>query len=239
VHIPRRIAVLKGNLSTSQIKQAFNIDDLIDVQASIKAAPIINVVPAAAEALRSLQLPLKSFADVKLLPLQFTLVSQRGTSDSKLMQFAAINKARQKLHPKPSPNKSYETAKQDYSEPMLTGLDMSVRRMPDLLSAREKDFLSAVKSGKTEEVLTLLANNRHLLEVTDSLHCTALHWAVKRRNLRLVTKFIERGADVEGKEISGRTPLMLAVQLDYPEIVAELQRKMSSLWSTILECEDP
>jgi len=51
-----------------------------------------------------------------------------------------------------------------------------------------------------------------------------LHWAVRSGNISIVNLLITKGVDVNAKDKRGRTPLQLAEQNGYTEIV-ELLRK--------------
>jgi hypothetical protein len=231
IHIPRNVAVVKDNLSSSQIKHAFNIDELIDLKATSQATQVHGISPLASKLLGSIRMPFKSFSDIKLKPSQFSLLPNPDQSDSEKMQINAINKARKdRLSYQPSRNISPvvdETESQLRSH-FRTPYQNLVERVPKSTKA----FISAAKSGKTNEVLSMLAKNKHLIGGIDYLNSTALHWAVKRNDLATVKVLLEHGADIEAKDATDRTPLMIALKLDFIEVVQELLQHSSKLGVT-------
>ena len=57
---------------------------------------------------------------------------------------------------------------------------------------------------------------------------TALIWAVKTDNLRIVQELLDHTADVDLKNNDGENPLMLATRLGNTEIIDELQERRVS-----------
>ena len=56
--------------------------------------------------------------------------------------------------------------------------------------------------------------NRWIAHVFDGMKLTALHWAAKRDNDKLVEVLIQYGVFIDGKDAVGRTPLFLAARND-------------------------
>eukprot|EP00359_Climacostomum_virens_P004563 CAMPEP_0204901360 /NCGR_PEP_ID=MMETSP1397-20131031/3041_1 /ASSEMBLY_ACC=CAM_ASM_000891 /TAXON_ID=49980 /ORGANISM="Climacostomum Climacostomum virens, Strain Stock W-24" /LENGTH=319 /DNA_ID=CAMNT_0052069717 /DNA_START=73 /DNA_END=1032 /DNA_ORIENTATION=+ len=220
IHIPRNVAVLRENLSAKDIKKAFNIDELIDTEASIRELTLPEISPIAAKLLEPLKLPLKSFSSVKLVPRQFTLLSPDNESDSEDMQLRAINRARKvDTSQQPSPKPDMKAHERTLTKPNFN-LDL-FRAVSERVPAGAREFIQTAKSGKVNEVISLLTKNKKLIHSKDSLNCTALHWAVKRNNLELIRILMQEGADCEEKDISGRSPMSIAVKQDSADILEE------------------
>jgi ankyrin repeat protein len=47
---------------------------------------------------------------------------------------------------------------------------------------------------------------------------TSLHWAAKKGHVRIVKMLCNNGADVNAKDLIGRTPLFFAIKYNHPDI---------------------
>lgn len=85
------------------------------------------------------------------------------------------------------------------------------------LERNEHDWLVKSAAGQWDQVYGLLLHDAHLAEKSDFVSgFTALHWAVKCGNSKMVMKIIDvsrkdgRGVDVNAKTHGGYTPLHIA-----------------------------
>lgn len=74
-----------------------------------------------------------------------------------------------------------------------------------------RELIHAAKHGKVEDLLDLLKQNRFLIFDFDNIFMTGLHWAAKRDHPKIVQVLIDYGADVDARDIIGRTPLYFAI----------------------------
>ncbi|XP_048093969.1 ankyrin repeat domain-containing protein SOWAHA-like [Alosa alosa] len=100
------------------------------------------------------------------------------------------------------------------------------------LERNEHEWLVKSAAGHWDLVYGLLLNDGHLAQKRDFMSgFTALHWAVKCGNSKMVTKIIEvsrkvgSGADVNAKTHGGYTPLHIAAIHDQEYIMTLLVRE--------------
>ncbi len=74
---------------------------------------------------------------------------------------------------------------------------------------------AAIRDRHRERVESLLAEAPELVRAADALGNTPLHWAALTRQLDLVDRFHELGADIDAHRADGRTPVQVAVDGDY------------------------
>ena len=73
----------------------------------------------------------------------------------------------------------------------------------------------AIRDRDARKVDVLLAGRPELLHAADALGNNVLHWAALTRNLDLIDRFHEVGADIDARRADGRTPTLVAVDGDY------------------------
>ena len=81
------------------------------------------------------------------------------------------------------------------------------------------DFLDAVKYDKFDVIENMLHENKSLLFCFDYLHHTAFHWAAKRNKLRALKILLSYGKCVNLFDNNKMTPLHLAAQNNFFNIV--------------------
>ncbi|KAL4491354.1 hypothetical protein ABPG72_008010 [Tetrahymena utriculariae] len=91
------------------------------------------------------------------------------------------------------------------------------------------ELIQAAKLGDIMKVIECLNENRFLVFDFDY---TALHWATKRNHYQIVDMLIKNGADVNSKDIMGRTPLFFAIKARFDKICLLLLENKASPWST-------
>jgi len=75
--------------------------------------------------------------------------------------------------------------------------------------------LPAIVARDRERVALLLREHPSLIQASDALGNTALHWAVMTRQLPLIDRFLEEGANLHAHRADGKTPLLLSLTGDY------------------------
>jgi len=96
-----------------------------------------------------------------------------------------------------------------------------------------RELLAAVKAGDLSKVKLILdKENRYLVYDFDNIHQTALHWAVKKGHSEIVEALIQRGADVNARDIAHRTPLYIALKYNQMQVLKILLANQADAWST-------
>ena len=74
---------------------------------------------------------------------------------------------------------------------------------------------AAIRDRDRERTEALLAADPDLVRAADALGNNLLHWAAITRQLDLVDRFHELGADIDARRADGRAPVQVAVDGDY------------------------
>jgi cytohesin len=72
------------------------------------------------------------------------------------------------------------------------------------------DGFSAAALGDADRVGELIGNDPSLIDSRDDYESTLLHWAARGRSVEAIDLLIEKGADVNGRNFYGETPLIMA-----------------------------
>lgn len=80
----------------------------------------------------------------------------------------------------------------------------------ELAQTRPSDVHAWV-SRQEAEIAKLLSENPTLLTGRDGDGWTALHWAVRLGNVETTRLLIKRGADIDARDLKGRTPLFVVM----------------------------
>lgn len=78
------------------------------------------------------------------------------------------------------------------------------------LPFEERDFFKAVKNGDLMKVYRKLKRNRNLVNLSDDLKESPLHWAAKRGHVLLVELLLCFEASLEERDLFQRTALQMA-----------------------------
>lgn len=79
-------------------------------------------------------------------------------------------------------------------------------------------LIIAASENDTAQIRSLLEDGMHI-DAADAQGMTALHWAIKRRNVAAATALVESGADSESEDRTGWTPMALAIKGGSPTII--------------------
>jgi truncated hemoglobin YjbI len=91
---------------------------------------------------------------------------------------------------------------------------------------------NACSEENGEAVVRMLVEGGADVNVHDGVkHCTALHIAARRGNVRVAEALLDCGADIEARDILGDTPLRRAVNCAKPEVVALLLLRVADVHS--------
>jgi hypothetical protein len=137
------------------------------------------------------------------------------------------------FHLKSSENhkKRLESFKQDckilqskiITETQLNKSELLQAQSPKRTHPLSNDYFKEVKLGNYLAVQTLLVMNPELITEADSTLQTSLHWAVKRKDSKLVKLLLSSGARWNVFDSVGRTAEMLAKKCENQEIVKIFQ----------------
>jgi|GEM_PF-6031527 ankyrin repeat protein len=89
-------------------------------------------------------------------------------------------------------------------------------------NAATTNLRSAVVAGRYGDVVNLLGGNINVNAVTDRENMTALHWAARGYDARIIEQLLRAGADVNAVTTTGWTALHNAAREGRDEIVALL-----------------
>mmetsp|Transcript_10572 Transcript_10572/g.9321 ORF Transcript_10572/g.9321 Transcript_10572/m.9321 type:complete len:126 (+) Transcript_10572:159-536(+) len=73
-----------------------------------------------------------------------------------------------------------------------------------------QQYMDYVKNNDYFSIKLLLESNPNLVYEFDERYQTGLHWACKRGYSKILSLLIQLGANINIKDVSGRTPLWLA-----------------------------
>ncbi|CAG9316375.1 unnamed protein product [Blepharisma stoltei] len=228
VHIPEQIAVLNTKSQVDLSKSNLNIQDLIDQNATKKMKRKINSNFNIWEQFDSIQVPIKSFEQVKR-PRHYFYLSKEEPKDEDTFRLELTNKISEK------PNFDYlkispqtENIRKDLFD-AISHIKSSVQspgeswknftNFSPYAVPQSEDFIKAVKAGRVMDVQKLFTSNKKLVHIVDSVGETPLHWAVKRNDKAMAQLLIVNGAKINEVDISRRSPVFLAAKLDFPEMV--------------------
>ncbi|CAD8111125.1 unnamed protein product [Paramecium sonneborni] len=96
---------------------------------------------------------------------------------------------------------------------------------------RAKLFFDLVKSNKIELTHRELQENKYLVYEYDSSKLTPLHHAVIRNHVEMVELLLEYHADVNRRDILGRTPLFFGIRSGHNDCVQQLLYHQAIPWS--------
>lgn len=225
VHIPLDIARLKlcsqRNLSMGQC----TLQDLLTPnQPPLKRIELKDKDKVIKE-LTSLKVPMQSFKEVAPARHVFSLgaageLNQDDLRSSILRRLEGGGSRLRKVSVEPClfPREELDNVETALAPYRLNDINPYQTR-------QSRSFLTAVKSQNYKEVRRLLANCKQLVREQDSIGLTALHWAVKREDLRMVELLLGWGADVNAVDMLNRTALYLAVKRNSGEVAAFLREK--------------
>lgn len=98
--------------------------------------------------------------------------------------------------------------------------------------ADSQRLFQAIKAGNIKVVKKLLAKNRYLIHDFDNIHQKPLHWAARYEKLAIVKLLLDAGADIDAKDLIGRTPIYFALCGNNVEVVKYLFRMKCNPWSS-------
>ena len=89
--------------------------------------------------------------------------------------------------------------------------------------ARAGEFQEAAAIGDADKVMTMLIAHPELLNARDK-GTTAIHEAARKGHRLVVERLIANGAELNARDISGITPLRMAIGYGHKEVAALLQK---------------
>jgi len=96
-----------------------------------------------------------------------------------------------------------------------------------------KELIDACKSANMQKLTKLFETYpRYIVYDFDHVFQTALHFAVKKGFLEGAALLIKNGADVDAKDLTGRTPLYFAIKAGFTDLVQLLIGNGASPWPT-------
>eukprot|EP00347_Sterkiella_histriomuscorum_P016095 403354513 len=97
--------------------------------------------------------------------------------------------------------------------------------------ADSKRFFNAIKMEKVTQVWLMLQEDKFLVHQYDHLHQYPLHFAAKRDNIELIKLLIHYKADVNCRDLNGRTPLFFAAIMNNVGAVSVLLSNMGNAFA--------
>ena len=102
-------------------------------------------------------------------------------------------------------------------EAAATGDANALRELAKAYSETEKKVFDAIKNNQLQAAINELlkapdGTKVSVAELVDEHGMTALHWAVRNRNVAAMRWLMDKKADPESKDDQGRTPLKIALE---------------------------
>lgn len=105
------------------------------------------------------------------------------------------------------PKRRFKNLKQNLKEMQHLNLNPEDMIYMDKIIPKEpyhrpgaKEFLQACKEGDDLKVIILLAQDKHILHIFDSMKMTGLHWACKRNHFYVAKVLLEHKAYVNSND---------------------------------------
>lgn len=93
-------------------------------------------------------------------------------------------------------------------------------------------FFVAVKANAFQTITQILEENRFLVYSKDCTGKTALHWAVKRLNIRTINLLLKYKPFIDETDVYGNTPLFYAQEHEHQEISIHLLKERADPFKT-------
>lgn len=95
---------------------------------------------------------------------------------------------------------------------------------PNEVTPKQQEFINAIKEGDLEKIDEMLIQDSSLVNVCDKARSSALHWGVKKDNVKVLDILLENGADIYARDDLGRTPIDLAKRIGFPKVQTRLHK---------------
>ncbi|CAG9320951.1 ANKRD32_3 [Blepharisma stoltei] len=82
-----------------------------------------------------------------------------------------------------------------------------------------KEFLQACKDGNEIKAMAMVAEDKHIIHVFDSMGMTGLHWACMRNFVNLARFLLENKAYINTADYFHRTPMHLAAKIGSERLI--------------------
>lgn len=93
------------------------------------------------------------------------------------------------------------------------------------------EFFSHIKNNNFDDVRFMLQINPKLVYEFDARFQTGLHWAAKRGYCKILRLLLQYGANINLKDVSGRTPLYIACKYNQTDVVRILLANKANTFS--------
>ena len=231
VHVPLSVARLNSRAQQDLTKRSYNFEKLLHPQQPRAGeTPPLENQHEFLNSIKSVTLPIKNFSQVSRPRMAFC-ISPNELSDSERIRLDIMRRVRTTPSLEDRPALVSPACKDNFlqsfenTKDRAAGLIEMAKRQSTFESFSNpyaQTFFEAIKGRDTTAVVQLLALDKKLVSVKDSIGQTALHWAAKRNDLQMAKTLKAAGADINATDMTLRTPLFVAARKDLPDMVSFL-----------------
>ncbi|CAI2385948.1 unnamed protein product [Moneuplotes crassus] len=129
--------------------------------------------------------------------------------------------------------RSVLSAMESFKDFKLSSVDEFKKSVPQkpMFHPSAPEFFSQIKHNNFYDVRFMLQTNPKLVYEFDARFQTGLHWAAKRGYCKILRLLLQYGANINLKDVSGRTPLYIACKYNQTDVVRILLANKANTFS--------
>lgn len=248
VHVPLHVGRVSGRASGDLTRRHYKLEQLIRSQQP-SPNPLDHKKRDLLTAIKSVSVPVNNFDNVSRSRMAFC-ITPSDVPESERIRVDIMQRVRSERDLEGS-EKVTEAALKSKENVLKSSLKIKGFEGNGLEAAHVHSskhtshkpvtatFLEAVKSSDHNQVRHLLSQTPSLVNITDSVGQTALHWAAKRNDLTMARILKAAGADVNAMDMTLRTPLYIAARKDWAGMVTLLLESGADTSLTSLNGSSP
>lgn len=229
VHVPVGVARLNDKARKDLTRYHYDFESLLHKKQMKLTEMKLEHKEEYLSTIKSVSIPISSFTQVARNRLNFC-ISPKDLTDSERIRIDIKRRIKSQDHfePKVILGKDAERSRATFRQSVEAIKGFSRQVMEAAVSQsnytrfghpKAQEYFEAVKGGNLNAVEQLLATEKKLLFIKDSIGQTSLHWAAKRNDLGLAKLLKSLGAEINCTDLARRSPLYLASRRDHYDMV--------------------